>query len=674
MAEVIAATISGNASSNGGSSRCSGTSRGTVRRHRRFLLSVSALACGVVLLVLSYVVVDDASLTSRSAAGVATTATATVTTTSKSQPIGAAASVTGTSAAAARIRPRVVEEAPKLVNVGERGGSIRRNDDDDSNEDGLPVGASLLRPRPWGEFFYVDESSNDDGEERSGRARGSVNGQGGGSDGATRGESYDDDAYADAHPIGLAAAEGRCVEVRFRPGLIERDGSESGNEGIGMSAHEAIRHIKDALVLRQRRHNRNSSSSTSHSGRLDIGLEFLEDPDGFWSWHGGSFHLYHFMEFAVVAYRELGRIRDAMNVDANANIAASANTSSANAVPPLDVSVPWIYVPLMTREEICGTAGGINCVMADMVFPSSSPASPQNVAPGPRVYGLESNDAVTRGVHPAFRGKHSARVVADPAPGLASAGRKYLDMVRQVDAVMLINRSACVDFTIHKMWWNHTDHFPASEWHEDVMRGLAARAVREPLSPPAATAAASAAVVTADSSESGSSDAKLVVGYVDRQATGRRLPNALHEWLVRWLSDHPRVDFRHLRMEKYTALEQVRVASRLDVLVGMHGNGLTHLLWMEPNLRSYVLEFFWEVTFHYDYATAAVDLMRHNYAAIFNGRVLDADRIGRREKSVRKIPRLIDPQNRTDFEGRVESAKSAVSEFIKKAVAERLGC
>ncbi len=45
--------------------------------------------------------------------------------------------------------------------------------------------------------------------------------------------------------------------------------------------------------------------------------------------------------------------------------------------------------------------------------------------------------------------------------------------------------------------------------------------------------------------------------------------------------------------------QQVRLVAAHDVLVGVHGNGLTNALWMRP--KSLVLEFFPEGSRHYDY-------------------------------------------------------------------------
>jgi len=56
------------------------------------------------------------------------------------------------------------------------------------------------------------------------------------------------------------------------------------------------------------------------------------------------------------------------------------------------------------------------------------------------------------------------------------------------------------------------------------------------------------------------------------------------------------------------------------VLLGVHGNGLTHLLWLPPS--SAVIELFPAKVFQRDYQTAAAAL-GHNYTAIVSQLSLD---------------------------------------------------
>lgn len=46
-------------------------------------------------------------------------------------------------------------------------------------------------------------------------------------------------------------------------------------------------------------------------------------------------------------------------------------------------------------------------------------------------------------------------------------------------------------------------------------------------------------------------------------------------------------------MDKLTRDEQIRLAARTTIMMGVHGNGLTHLIWMNNlNPRATVMEFF----------------------------------------------------------------------------------
>jgi len=428
----------------------------------------------------------------------------------------------------------------------------------------------------------------------------------------------------DARPSGLLGDE--CVAVRFR-GV-----TESGNST--MTVDQALEYI------RQQEYE-----------ELRVGLSFVEAPDGFWSLHHGFFHLYHFLEFVVVAYETLHQLAASVSTQKSGSSAGQNRSSLLDCFMP--IRVPWIYVPLMTQKEICGTADGINCLVADLILQASTvrPA-PSSASSSQRwitsIHGLESNDLRTRSIHPAFRGNHTARIITDDKIStISDPSQRYRDMAGNADAVIFVNRTACVDHTIHKMWWNHIDRFPTRLWYEDVSTGIAS----------SATTNNSTTFEPAQKSQK-----KLVVGYVDRQSSDRSLPDSLHNWIVHWFSSDSRIDFRHLRMENYTAIQQIQLASQLDVLMGMHGNGLSHLMWMKPNRT--VVELFWQVTFHYDYATAC-ELMGHTYLGIFNGEVLDPRRIRRREKSLRKIPKMIDLRNETDVLRRIDSAERSIVEFVE---------
>ncbi|RXK39834.1 hypothetical protein M231_02889 [Tremella mesenterica] len=109
-----------------------------------------------------------------------------------------------------------------------------------------------------------------------------------------------------------------------------------------------------------------------------------------------------------------------------------------------------------------------------------------------------------------------------------------------------------------------------------------------------------------------------VVTYVNRQMTSRRLVASDAEDLVmslQDLEDRGEIEFNNAFMESIPRAEQFCLALKTDILVGVHGNGLSHQLWMRPG--GAVLELMDTGGFAMDYALCA-DLMKHDYYAIRN--------------------------------------------------------
>ncbi|KAG8773578.1 hypothetical protein FRC12_002456 [Ceratobasidium sp. 428] len=114
----------------------------------------------------------------------------------------------------------------------------------------------------------------------------------------------------------------------------------------------------------------------------------------------------------------------------------------------------------------------------------------------------------------------------------------------------------------------------------------------------------------------------VVITYISRQTAGRRkLVQADHEVLVQALKElvarknaegvrpwHLEiVEAEHLSRE-----EQVRLAARTTVMLGVHGNGLTHLLLMPLSPLATVIEMFYPGGFARDYQWTSTALgMRH---------------------------------------------------------------
>ncbi|KAF8342940.1 uncharacterized protein EI90DRAFT_2902656, partial [Cantharellus anzutake] len=102
---------------------------------------------------------------------------------------------------------------------------------------------------------------------------------------------------------------------------------------------------------------------------------------------------------------------------------------------------------------------------------------------------------------------------------------------------------------------------------------------------------------------------KPVITYISRQDWGRRmlLPEA-HDSLVaalKGLEEEYGYEVNIVSMDKLDRHEQIRLAGRTTIMCGVHGNGLTSLLWMNPTPRATVIEFFYPGGFAYDYEWTA---------------------------------------------------------------------
>jgi len=98
---------------------------------------------------------------------------------------------------------------------------------------------------------------------------------------------------------------------------------------------------------------------------------------------------------------------------------------------------------------------------------------------------------------------------------------------------------------------------------------------------------------------------KVVVTYISRQGGSRRkLTQESHESLVAALKESANrkgFEFIIMEAEKLTKDEQLRVIGRTNILIGVHGNGLTHLVFMPPTRVSAVIEIFYPGGFAHDY-------------------------------------------------------------------------
>ncbi|RDB18390.1 hypothetical protein Hypma_000336 [Hypsizygus marmoreus] len=108
-----------------------------------------------------------------------------------------------------------------------------------------------------------------------------------------------------------------------------------------------------------------------------------------------------------------------------------------------------------------------------------------------------------------------------------------------------------------------------------------------------------------------------VVTYISRQGGGRRLREEDHEGLVRALKELEWTGICQVYvavMEKMSLVQQVEVMAASTVVVGVHGNGLTHQLWMPPSARSTVIEIFPPKSYLSDYEILARNLGHRHYA------------------------------------------------------------
>ncbi|WVQ80732.1 hypothetical protein IAT38_002837 [Cryptococcus sp. DSM 104549] len=117
-----------------------------------------------------------------------------------------------------------------------------------------------------------------------------------------------------------------------------------------------------------------------------------------------------------------------------------------------------------------------------------------------------------------------------------------------------------------------------------------------------------------------------VVLYINRQLTSRRLlsedAESLSEEMTK-LHEEGVIEWMDVQMETKSRVEQFCLALRADIIMGVHGNGLSHALWMKPG--SAVLEFMMPGGFARDYATTA-ELMRHDYYSIHKDTVFTKDK------------------------------------------------
>ncbi|KAI0768686.1 hypothetical protein BD413DRAFT_614201 [Trametes elegans] len=114
---------------------------------------------------------------------------------------------------------------------------------------------------------------------------------------------------------------------------------------------------------------------------------------------------------------------------------------------------------------------------------------------------------------------------------------------------------------------------------------------------------------------SGLKDSEIVITYISRQASRRHLLDPDHAALVEALEEMTRKhgwELNVVEAEKLSKEQQLSIAARTTVMLGVHGNGLTHLIMMPVTPVSTVIEIFYPTGFAHDYHWTAHALgMRH---------------------------------------------------------------
>jgi hypothetical protein len=189
----------------------------------------------------------------------------------------------------------------------------------------------------------------------------------------------------------------------------------------------------------------------------------------------------------------------------------------------------------------------------------------------------------------AFRGPHCAstsRTVAE-ALHVGQTNQWWWEPIRR----QVLRFAGTPEDVISRNLWGHGAVNPATFDHDSELRS----SLGEPeLAPPA--------------------DWKPLVTYISRQSSRRRLTPESHADLVEALEKHSKAkgwELQIVEAEHMTKEEQLNLAARttvcsahkvslrfvlmsicVQILLGVHGNGLTHLLWMPPTPQSAVIEMF----------------------------------------------------------------------------------
>ena len=154
--------------------------------------------------------------------------------------------------------------------------------------------------------------------------------------------------------------------------------------------------------------------------------------------------------------------------------------------------------------------------------------------------------------------------------------------------VIWVDRAECDKGEMNKMWAKYIDSFDPYKWYNAFhLTGCIPRP-------------------------------HPVVTYISRQGGGRRcLSDETHRNILQFLKNVSDILFIPIQMEDHNFEQQINVAHSTDLLIGGHGNGLTHMAFMQPH-RNVVEIFPSGMPFQYDYYTLA-KMMGHEYTCIYSG-------------------------------------------------------
>ncbi|KAL7415081.1 hypothetical protein BDY24DRAFT_383652 [Mrakia frigida] len=125
-----------------------------------------------------------------------------------------------------------------------------------------------------------------------------------------------------------------------------------------------------------------------------------------------------------------------------------------------------------------------------------------------------------------------------------------------------------------------------------------------------------------------------VVTYISRQGGRRSLRDEDHDALVAGLTaagEKNNWEIVVARMQYMSKKEQVILSARTTVMIGVHGNGLSHQVWMDPTPFSAVFEIVVEGGWSYDFALPAEALGFRHYGVsgdVVNDSVLNYPKVG----------------------------------------------